>query len=304
MGDCRQSDESLDIAAVLREFGGLIEGRERFAPAADLPCQWSPAPRSAPTDAPERDTLARIVEAEILPRLMLAHRDPPPPVRLPVAHRPMPEQVARFCTLLLAPDDGDVTPHVLALLDDGLSLDGLMLDLLAPSARHLGALWEEDECDFVDVTLALGRLQAVARQMCARLETGGPAAGALRVLLVPGPGETHLFGLSLVASFFREAGWDTTIATSEQSLGLARAEWFDVIGLSLSCDVYVGACADAVRVLRGLSRNRAVRVMAGGPIFERDPDALRRVGADATAPDGLHAPAIAESLLEMRARAC
>ncbi|MGT2486179.1 B12-binding domain-containing protein [Methylobacterium oryzae CBMB20] len=65
------------------------------------------------------------------------------------------------------------SPHaewVRALLEEGLSLDALLLDLFAPAARRLGQLWEEDEADFLDVAAALGRLQSLTRSVCAHSE--------------------------------------------------------------------------------------------------------------------------------------
>ena len=85
--------------------------------------------------------LARIVEAEILPRLMLAHRRP---VRHPAANRaPSPEEITAFSAMLLAPGPVDIDAQAAMLRDGGLSLPKLLIDLLAPAARHLGELWEE-----------------------------------------------------------------------------------------------------------------------------------------------------------------
>ena len=251
--------------------------------------------------------LSRIIEGEILPRLMLAHREAVEPTRLRVERRPSPHQIATFSALLLDPAADDVTEHVLALLDEGLSLDSLLLDLLAPAARHLGELWEEDECDFMDVTVAIGRLHAVTRELCARMEVETGPANGRSILLVPCPGETHVFCLSIVASFFREAGWEVTTAGADPGFDLAafvKAEWFDVIGLTLSCDVLLPALTEAVRDLRKASCNRGVRVIVGGPLFTRCPEQVHVAGADAMAGDGRIAPGLAESLLEKRAQAC
>lgn len=263
--------------------------------------------RASANDESLRAELGRVIEGEILPRLMLAHRDAVQPTRLSIERRPSQEQIDRFCTMLLDPREKDVTGHVLSLLDEGLPLDTLLLDLLAPTARHLGVLWEEDECDFVDVTVAVGRLHAVARELCARLEDDAGPSNGRSILLLPCPGETHIFCLSLVASFFREAGWEVTTAGSDPGLDmldLVRVEWFDVIGLTLSCEVLLPQMAQAVRDLRKASCNRGTRILVGGPYFSNFPDHVHAVGADATAADGRIAPRIAESLLEKRARAC
>jgi methanogenic corrinoid protein MtbC1 len=173
-----------------------------------------------------------------------------------------------------------------------------LLDLFAPAARHLGRLWEEDEADFLDVAVALGRLQNLTRAVCAHLEGVDVPMNGRRVLLMPCPGETHLFSLALVASFFREAGWSVTLSGGgeEDPATLVQAERFDLIGISLSCDVLLPVMADLVAKLRAASSNPGVRVMVGGPLFLREPTCASTVGADAAAQDGRSAVEIAEAL--------
>ncbi|WP_232628956.1 cobalamin B12-binding domain-containing protein [Methylobacterium sp. Leaf118] len=294
-----------------RHFGERLEWPTP-APASASDCRFAAEPQADSVFARQPDgdgmrrRLAGVVEAEILPRLMLAHRDRPRPVEAGAGRHPTPDEIERLCALLLARAEGDVATHLLRFLDEGLTLEGVLVELLTPAARHVGALWEEDECDFIEVTLALGRLQAAARDLCTRFgDDGGPRERS--ILLLPCPGETHVFCLSILAGIFREAGWDVTTAALDSGidpLSLARADWFDVIGLTLSCDVLAPVIADSISGLRTASCNPATRILVGGPYFTRNPDHVRIVGADATAEDGRLAPLIAESLLEKRTRAC
>ena len=157
------------------------------------------------------------------------------------------------------------------------------------------------------MTEALGRLQAISRRLCAHLESESVPPAGRSVLLMPCPGETHLFGVSIVASFFREAGWDVTTAAPGAGVDpatLLREDWFDVVGLSLSCVAVLPALAATVPALRRASRNPDLRVIVGGPYFAQ-------VGAEGLLPDvdacildGRQAPGVAEALLDRRAVAC
>lgn len=316
MGDWRHFGERLEFH---RACGPMSDGLTAFAdgppsprPALDIhraePRRHGidhAADHAADRSAAVPDALARIVEGEILPRLMLAHRRAP---RGAAAGRgPTPAEIAAFSAMLLAPGPVDIDAQVAALRDGGLPLPRLLLDLLAPAARHLGALWEEDACDFLAVTEGLGRLQAIGRRVCAQLEDDSVAPAGRSILLLPCPGETHLFGLSIVASFFREAGWDVTIACpgpDGDAVAPVREGWFDVVGLSLSCEVFLPALAAVVPALRGASRNPDLRVIVGGPLFARGGADAHGVGADACAPDGRQAPRVAGALLDRRALAC
>ncbi len=250
--------------------------------------------------------LARLVEAEIIPRLMVVHR--PEPQSGIGTILPTPEQVETFAGLMLAPSGDAVEARIAALIGEGLTPESLLLDLLAPTARHLGVLWEEDLCDFAEVTVAMGRLQRIMHEVTRRFGGETPQHRHGRsILLLPCPGEQHSFGLAVVEQFFRDAGWDVTSTVRDPGgdpLARVRTTWFDVIGLSLACDVLLPNLANMVASLRRHSQNRGVRVMVGGPVFTADPDSCKCVGADATAGDARHAISIAESLLDLPARPC
>jgi methanogenic corrinoid protein MtbC1 len=268
--------------------------------------------RSLVRDMRWGDELASIVEAEIIPRLMIAHRpefgagggniSPGPGFSLG------PEAIAAFCALMLSPAGEVVEARITALIGAGLTLESLLLDLLAPTARHLGVLWEEDLCDFAEVTVAMGRLQRVMHSITRRFG-GEPLRHrhGRSILLMPCPGEVHGFGLSVVEQLFRDAGWDVTSTAcdpTDDPLHRIRTTWFDVIGVSLASEALLPSLVHAVAALKRHSQNPGVRVMVGGAVFVANPDFYTSVGADATAGDARQATSIAEGLLDLPARPC
>lgn len=242
---------------------------------------------------------------------MLAHRGEtrpqapplPPPSRLTEA-----DDIVHLATLMLAQGDRDALPEIRDLVARGMGLDEVLVGLMAPTARHIGRLWEEDACDFVQVTTAMARLRRLVHDLetlCLEPQPVDPASR--RVLLATAPGETHTFGLTLAAHFLAEAGWEVTTSVEPglaDALERLRGEWFDVVGLSLSCDVCLDRLVAAVPSLRRASRNRDLRVIVGGPAFHGRPDRVRLVGADAAVDDARDAPEIVRSLLDLRIRAC
>ncbi|WP_246732881.1 cobalamin B12-binding domain-containing protein [Methylobacterium sp. BTF04] len=250
--------------------------------------------------------LASVVESEIIPRLMIAHRAGLSNEKSNII--PDGEQIATFAALILSPASDDIENRITALVEDGLSLDSLLLDLLAPTARHLGVLWEDDLCDFAEMTIAMGRLQRIMHDLTLRYGGETPQHRHGRsILLLPCPGEKHSFGLALIERFFRDAGWDVTSTVRDPSVNPSdrvRGCWFDVIGFSLGCETLLPTLTEAVSDMRRSSQNRAVRVMVGGPIFTANPGYLTQVGADATACDARTAISIAERLLDLPARPC
>jgi MerR family transcriptional regulator, light-induced transcriptional regulator len=259
-----------------------------------------------PTDGDEDARmlqLARTIEHEVIPRLMLAHRAASEPVAQPpvAAWRLGQDDVKQFAKLVLSQDEDQAFNAIQSFRACGVSVEKIYLDLLAPTARYLGELWDDDLCSFTDVTVGLGRLQRVLREL-------SPAFGASvehptqgrRVLLLPGPGEQHTFGLVMVAEFFRRAGWDVTggaWAADCNAAELVGNEWFDVVGFSLGAASNLDGLRASIRAARLASCNKSLAFLVGGPLFNEHPELVEKVGADAMTTVGRDAPTLAERLV-------
>lgn len=251
--------------------------------------------------------LVRTIETEIIPRLMLAHRGVPDarPAAGEGSVVPGAADVVELTRLILAHDAEVATSFAITLREQGSAVEALYLDLLAPSARRLGEMWDDDLCSLGDVTVGLWRLQQVAHALRGNYPDEEEPAGGRRILLVAIPGEQHTFGLSLVAEFFRRAGWSVQnepLPTSRDLLALVRGTWFSVVGLSASSDTKLDGLASLILSVRRVSRNRAVRLMVGGRVFVDQPELVAQLGADASAADGKQAVAQAQNLLDLLAR--
>lgn len=266
------------------------------ASTADWVCGGSPA------SAARLEPLMKTIESEIIPRLVLAHRGQ-------VAHVGAAsgavaiagEQIEVFARLLLD-DDIDAPRVFLAeLRAGGVSLDIVFLDLFSPAARRLGEMWSADLCDFTAVTLGLWRLQRLLYENAPSFQADAePQADGRRILLASMPGEQHTFGMYMVAEYFRRAGWDVIdgpMASAADVVAAVSRNWFEIVGLSLSCDRGLDAMAALIRDIRRSSRNGALGIIAGGSVFNEHPDAVLRVDADVSAADAREALDAAQDLL-------
>ena len=250
--------------------------------------------------------LARTIEREIIPRLMLAHRAAPvaTPIRAPGSQHISADDVKQFAKLALSRDEDAAFTAVQSWRALDVPVERLYMELLAPAARYLGELWEEDLCNFTDVTVGLGRLQRVLRELSPALgrSVEHPPQGR-RVLLLPSPGEQHTFGLVMVSEFFRRAGWDVTggaWAAGADAAALVSAEWFDVVGFSLGAEVHLPSLARSIGAVRHAACNPQLAVLVGGPLLALRPEVVAQVGADGMTIDGREAPRLAEGLITRR----
>ncbi len=248
-----------------------------------------------------RAKFGRTIEGDIIPRLMVAHKADT--AQSDGGQALDDGAVSEFAKVLLAQDTTPAATFVDELCTRDVPLESVFLDYMAPAAKRLGDLWEADQCSFTDVTVALGRLQQTLRVLSrAFYDEALLWEYGRRALLVPAPGEQHTFGPLMVAEFMRRAGWDVFSepgVSPREVVANVRAEWFDVVGVSVSSEQHLEPLSAMIRTIRRESLNPSVGIMVGGNAFIDHPEFVTLVGADATAADALQAVNQAENMLTL-----
>lgn len=293
------------------------------------------------------DEVGRLVEDEIIPRLLMVHQDDPRmnhfPADMPATVSPdamsglgagqdvngfrhtsgtqsndnmrdaravpdtaMPTAfddatIQAFAAQVLI-HEIDVLADMLGVyLENNIAPESLFIELIAPAARILGEKWESDECDFVDVTMGLWRLQSLLRTVAAwSPPTRGWTMRPKKALFSTMPDDPHCLGTLMISECFRRAGWEVeTLIEPQQSeifqaLGAAS---FDVAGLTVTTDFSICAVPKLLTAMRSVSCNPHLAIMIGGPALGFDPGRARQLGADGTAPDAAAALALADELV-------
>lgn len=258
---------------------------------------------SPPRRSERLERLERTIQNELVPRLMTSHRvGPVSPNMAAAAARALSDaDVTAFVAAVRSHDDSRGAQFIREILAEGATVEAVYLDLLAPSARRLGEMWDADECDFVEVTVALGRMQRLLRDLSqVFLAESGHAEPVGNVLLTCVPGEQHTLGIIMVGEFLIRDGWRVLVGapwTDGDLLSMVGTEWYDVIGFSVGTEHRLSVLRRDIRRLKTASRNPNVQVMVGGQLFADDPALAEQVGANAIATDARQAPAVARSLL-------
>ena len=252
-------------------------------------------------DVPERQArLSQIVTSQIVPRLLVIFGESS---AAPDKSAPSPSEIVDLAHYVLDPDLNLAAAFVTRLKDRGLSMETLFVELLEPAARHLGIMWNNDECDFIDVTLGVGRLQKLLAVFNGTYKI--PALDRKRrVLMATVSDEQHSFGLTMVQKFLTAGGWQVESRTGAPLQDIARLvqqDWFAVAGLTIGTEDHLDSLGAAIKTIRTHSRNPAIGVMVGGPLFVERPDLVQTVGADATAVNAPAAVIVAQKLFDIAA---
>jgi methanogenic corrinoid protein MtbC1 len=253
--------------------------------------------------------LKRVIETEVIPRLVLAQRALGVATQegaAPHPAAPTEGDVEAFTALARLGNTDNALTFIEAFCARGLPLSQVYLGLLAPAARVLGVCWEKDVCDFTEVTIGLRCLHAVCHALEPRFAPLGISIRQGRsILLASAPGEQHGFGLLMVEQFFRRAGWETWVdgsADNEALIAMVAEKHFGLIGFSISGETHIERLASLIRDIRRASRNTGIGILVGGAQILKEPLLVKRLGADATARDAEEAIMQAEALLALQGR--
>jgi MerR family transcriptional regulator, light-induced transcriptional regulator len=281
------SPRSIDIRDKNRDLG------DYKSPAADGRKSGSESPLA----------LAGLIESQIIPRLLVACRNQSIRPNDVTRDRICSSQAEGFAAVVLRLEAHALMEQVEGFIARGASVEAVLVDLLAPTARQIGIWWEEDTCDFVDVTMGLWRLQQIVYELSARLPGKAPVFGQSRkAIFSVFPGSSHSFGTVIVEECFRREGWQTTLlttATDHQLINMVAEHHYDVIGLTITREDEMASAPSLIGRIRARSRNPMLGVIVGGRIFTQSPELAMQIGADATASDAEQAVKRAEMLLHV-----
>lgn len=265
---------------------------------------------SAPTDGSEfasadncQKSLLSVIEAQIIPQLMQAHTSAAEQHLSPTVSRKFTlKEVEQFSESCLGNELDQPLAYVQQLLEDGVSVESVFIDLITPAARWLGYQWELDKKDFTAVTHGLMRMHQLTRSLGYVNQQSPQTAGDVRrIFFACAPGSMHILGLSIVSEMFRSNGWQVVmeIASTEEELFKAlRREWFDMIGLSVGLVEQLPGLKDLIMRLKAQAINPQTLVILGGPAVSSDPDLLQKSGADGVSSHAPEAISLANSLLK------
>lgn len=225
-------------------------------------------PLRAPAVLEPAELLATIHD-EIIPRLMLAHGADPlreqvcPDARLP----PTQVEVNEFAVIAVSEDVPAALAFVEKMCSDGLSLESILLDLIAPAARLLGEHWLADLRPFTEVTSGLCTLQQVVHIL-------GPSFAPARehrgfVVLVAVQPEQHTLGLYLLGEFLRRAGWGVQVAATmpdSELLALVKSQHVEMVGISVSNSSLLTLLSALIASIKKVARNPKMAILLGGPL--------------------------------------
>jgi methanogenic corrinoid protein MtbC1 len=191
------------------------------------------------------------------------------------------ETTDRYLELIGAGDEPGSVALVLKLLDEGVSAEAVLLDVVATAQARVGQLWAEDLWSVAREHAATAISERAVAAVAARSATR-PTRG--RVTVACADGEWHALPVRITAEILRLRGWrvDFLGASVPGSHLVAHLHQTDADTVALSC--MLPTRLPQAHTAITASQAVGVPVIAGGPGFGADGRHASLLGADAWAP--------------------
>ena len=179
------------------------------------------------------------------------------------------EEIETLARLSIGSDEAALFEYFERVKAQEHPLATLLTFFIAPAALHLGELWQQDLCDFFDVTLGVGRLQMLMNRVELPV-ISQKKDGDRRALLIAMPGETHILGLRMVGKLMDALGWDVMFEehrSAEDCAQTAAEKWIGVVGVTVGLPSGLERAARTIAIVRDASMNRNLAVLVGGNAF-------------------------------------
>jgi methanogenic corrinoid protein MtbC1 len=199
------------------------------------------------------------------------------------------DQANEFVTLITQDGPHKTEPFIAELLNTGVSVDSIVLDLIPRIARKLGEQWESDSLSFTEITIATGRLQKLIYSLDHFFqETRAHAPTAHSIFVSASPGSHHTLGPLILSNYFTWAGWNVhsesrpTQAGIEALIASQKLTAIAITAIAISVADYdqLDQLPNLIQSIRNKSLNPEIIVLTGGSLYNSDAMSFGHIKAD------------------------
>ena len=200
-----------------------------------------------------------------------------------------------FVALITRDGPQKTEQYITELLNLGMGIDLIVLELIPRIARKLGNQWASDSLSFAEVTIATGRLQKLIYSLDHLYqETRTSSTTTHSILVTAAPGSHHTLGPLILSNYFTWAGWSvlSESAPSEHFIETTvTSKSLTAIAVSIADYDQLDRLPKLIQSIRSKSLNPAIIVLTGGSLYNADAMSFGHIKADiksSTPEEALH----------------
>ncbi len=222
-----------------------------------------------------------------------------------------PELVQSFTNLLLSSGEYNKRQMLVDALGDSTNSIFKKTLFLEAVARNLGELWCEDDTNFIDITIAVSRMQYLVHVLGQQVPFICESANTPSVLITSIAGEQHSMMSGILGLVFATIGWRRTFEVqpggyldlnepAAQAENLSRLTQYDIVCFSWSAEANYEGVVEFVRQISTLPKNSRPVLITGGHCAESRVNELLEMGVDCVCDSIYAAVNISERCMALR----
>lgn len=252
--------------------------------------------------------LMKTVEKEVLPQLV-AKSEIVPSSTLPLtdgrsfveAEQMIALSIDALVNAVVNDDRKSAVATINALIKADFSQARIMSDVFAAASSRLGDMWISDDVSFTDVTVGVGTLTILMRELWNGQTPEVASEPAKNALILSSHEEDHRFGTQMFCELLRLEGWQARhlvvhrLEEAEQAVATTPHCFIGVsLGFADNCEQW----RYWLKRLRSRSCNPQTKVVVGGPGVSRLSAPARSLDADVTFYNGMSALPYVENIFQ------
>jgi methanogenic corrinoid protein MtbC1 len=189
-----------------------------------------------------------------------------------------------FVALITRDGPQKTEQYIAELLNLGMGVDSIVLELIPRIARKLGDQWLSDSLSFTEVTIATGRLQKLIYSLDHLFqETRTNPSTAHSILVTAAPGSHHTLGPLILSNYFTWAGWNVLSESTPSQRYIEKTvarKSLTAVALSVADYDQLDQLPALIQAIRSKSLNPAIIVLTGGSLYNSDALSFGHIKAD------------------------
>jgi methanogenic corrinoid protein MtbC1 len=209
------------------------------------------------------------------------------------------KEAEKYLALVIEMEREKAVKHILDLVDRGISIENIYLNIFQITQYEIGRLWQLNQLSVAQEHYATSVTQLAMSQLYPKIFNSFKKGKKALTTCIGD--ELHELGIRMVADLLELNGWDTIHLGSNtppaEILDIIEEKEINLLALSATLPNELEEIKNLIKIIRQNSQLEQLKVMVGGRIFMQSDKLWQKIGADRFAIDAKEAVKVADSFL-------
>jgi methanogenic corrinoid protein MtbC1 len=205
-----------------------------------------------------------------------------------------------YLNLLIEGNRHEAMELILEMVESGISVKEIYLNVFEKVQREIGALWQMNKITVAQEHYMTASTQLIMARLYPHIFNNKKKDHQMIATCVPG--ELHEMGIRMVADFFEMEGWRTYYIGANTPItslmNTLKEKMPDILAISSTIPTHVEKVSEMISKIKTEFGKEAPKILVGGYPFNLDRELWKKVGSDGYASDAEDAIESAKKLLE------